>query len=149
MSQYQHRQCVSEESMMILDKRRLKKNTCWQVSGFVLSLNTRMIKSKIKWIWHTTHVGEIGHVYKVLVAKPERTRLLARPWYRWVQYIKWTAYKCVESDWDPGTGVLWTPQLTFGFYIRQEMCWLVEKDSVMWSRQQRVTVIRCCEILVQ
>jgi hypothetical protein len=48
-----------------------------------------MIKSKsIRYMGHVAHMGEMRNAYKMLVAKPEETRLLRRPRSRWEDNIK-------------------------------------------------------------
>jgi len=38
-----------------------------------------MIKSRMRWAGHVARMGEERGVYRVLVGKPERKRLLERP----------------------------------------------------------------------
>ena len=49
----------------------------------------RVIKSRrMRWAGHAARVGEGRGVYRVLVGKPERRRLLGRPRRRWEDNIR-------------------------------------------------------------
>jgi hypothetical protein len=49
----------------------------------------RMIKSKrIRWTGHVARMGETRNARRILVAKPEGERPLARSTRRWEDYIK-------------------------------------------------------------
>jgi hypothetical protein len=49
----------------------------------------RVIKSrKMRWAGHVVRMGEGRGVYRVLVGRPERKRLLRRPSRRWEDNIK-------------------------------------------------------------
>jgi hypothetical protein len=43
---------------------------------------------KMRWAGHVAHLRERRGVYRVLVGKPERKRLLGRPKHRWKDKIK-------------------------------------------------------------
>jgi hypothetical protein len=48
-----------------------------------------MIKSRrMRWAGHVARTVERGNVYRILMGKPERKRLLGRPRRRWVDNIK-------------------------------------------------------------
>jgi hypothetical protein len=61
-----------------------------ELRNFYTSLNMiRMITSRRKrWAGHVARMGEKRNVYRILVGKPERKRLLGRPRRRWVDNIK-------------------------------------------------------------
>jgi hypothetical protein len=49
----------------------------------------RMIKSrKMRWAGHVARMGEKRNVYRLLVGKSERKRLLGRPRRRWIDNIE-------------------------------------------------------------
>jgi hypothetical protein len=55
----------------------------------------RVIKSsRMRWAGHVAHMGEDRVVYRVLVWKPVRKRLLGRPKHRWEIILRWTFRKC-------------------------------------------------------
>jgi hypothetical protein len=43
---------------------------------------------KMRWAGHVVHMRERRGMYRVLVGKPERKRLLGRPKHRWEDEIK-------------------------------------------------------------
>ena len=60
-----------------------------ELNGLYFSPNTvRVIKSKIRWVEHLSHMGEKRGVYRVLVGKPEGKRPYGRPRRRWEDNIK-------------------------------------------------------------
>jgi hypothetical protein len=49
----------------------------------------RIIKSRrMRWVGHVAQMGEKRNVYRLLVGKPERKRLLGRPRHRWTDNVK-------------------------------------------------------------
>jgi hypothetical protein len=49
----------------------------------------RIIKSRrMRWMVHVARMGEKRNVYRLLVGKPERKRLLGRPRHRWMDNIR-------------------------------------------------------------
>jgi len=49
----------------------------------------RVIESRrMRWVGHVASMGERRGVYRVLVGKPERNRLLGRPRRRWEDNVK-------------------------------------------------------------
>jgi hypothetical protein len=49
----------------------------------------RVIKSRrMRWAAHVARMGEGRDVYRILVARPERKRLLGRPRHKWEDNIK-------------------------------------------------------------
>jgi len=62
----------------------------------------RVIKSrKMRWAGHVARMGERRGVYRVLVGKPDGTRLLGRPRRRWEDNIKMDFLEvgCGAIDW--------------------------------------------------
>ena len=56
---------------------------------------------RMRWAWHVAHMGERRGIYRVLVGKPERKRLLERPIHRWEDNIKMVLQEvgCGGMDW--------------------------------------------------
>jgi hypothetical protein len=42
----------------------------------------------MRWAGHVALMGEKRTVYRLLMGKPERKRLLGRPWRRWEDWIR-------------------------------------------------------------
>ena len=62
----------------------------------------RVIKSRrMRWAGYVARMGEESGVYRVLVGKPERRRLLVRPRRRWVDNIRMDLQEvgCGYMDW--------------------------------------------------
>jgi hypothetical protein len=58
----------------------------------------RMVKSRrMKWAGHVARMGETRNAYRILVGKPEGSRLLGRPRRKWVDNIK---MDLIEIGWD-------------------------------------------------
>ena len=73
-----------------------------KLNGMYCSPNSvRMIKSRMRWVWHIARMGERRGVYRVLVGKPEGKRPLERPTHRWEDNIKMDpqAVRCGGMDW--------------------------------------------------
>jgi hypothetical protein len=67
----------------------------------------RQIKSRrMRWAGHVARMGERRNLYKVLVRKPEKNRLLERPRRRWEEGIK---MNLMEIGWGGGvwSGFTW------------------------------------------
>jgi hypothetical protein len=61
-----------------------------------------VIKSRrMRWPWHVERMGERRSVYRALVGKPERKRLLERPRCRWEDNINMELQEvgCGGMDW--------------------------------------------------
>jgi hypothetical protein len=52
------------------------------------SLNITRVMKSMRWAGHVACMGEIRHVYKILVRKPDRKRPLGRPRHRWEDNIR-------------------------------------------------------------
>jgi hypothetical protein len=62
----------------------------------------RVLKSRrMRWAGHVAHMGEGRGVHRVLMGKPEGTRLLGRPRRRWEDNIKMDLQEvgCGGMDW--------------------------------------------------
>jgi len=74
-----------------------------QLNDFYSSTNfVRLIKSRtMRWAGHVALIGEEKGVYRVLLGKPERRRILGSPRRRWVDNI-WMdlqEVECCYMDW--------------------------------------------------
>jgi hypothetical protein len=49
---------------------------------------TVMKSRKMRWAGHVARMGEMRYLYRILVGKSERNRLLGRPWRRWEDNIR-------------------------------------------------------------
>jgi len=60
-----------------------------------------VIKSRMRWEEHVTHMGEGRGMYRVLVGKPEGKGPLGRPTRRWEDNIKMDLQEvgCGGMDW--------------------------------------------------
>jgi hypothetical protein len=73
-----------------------------KLNGMYSSPNSvRMIKSRMRWVWHIARMGERRGVYRVLVGKPEGKRPIGRPRHRWEDNIKMDLQEvgCGGIDW--------------------------------------------------
>jgi len=57
---------------------------------------------RTRWAGHVARMREIRNAYKILVKKPERKKLLGRPWCRWdtirirSKKIRWEGEDCIH-----------------------------------------------------
>jgi len=69
--------CGTKREKVAGGRRRLHNE---EVHNLYTSPNIiRMIKSRIRWVWHVACMGEMKNTYKILVGKPEGKRQLRRP----------------------------------------------------------------------
>ena len=104
----------------------------------------RVVKSRrMRWVGHVARMGEDRVVYRVLVGKPERKKLLRRPRRRWEDNIKMDLQEVggvVGTGWSwlkigTGGGHLWVRWWTFGFHKCGEF--LESRQSLLVSFSRR------------
>jgi hypothetical protein len=72
----------------------------------------QLIKARrLRWAGHVAHMGERRGAYRVLVGKPEGTRLLGRPRHRWKYNIKMDMREVGRGTW---TASIWLRIVTGG-----------------------------------
>jgi hypothetical protein len=67
--------------------------------------NFSVIKSRrMRWVGHVERTGSRRCMYRVLVGRPDRKKLLGRPRHRWKDNIKMDLQ---EVGWEEWLGLLW------------------------------------------